>query len=461
VSQNSENGVVAMKGKFVVEDRDLKKSILYSLMVFASVAFLGGVAPASSVARDLDCKKLSDPNLVSCSYEATPASGPVSMKLEVAGDARKIESVSTYPGTGQKTAILFLLDVSDPSREKVVRSNVAQIRLMLDSLKPHQQVGLATFDSQYRLLAPVGSSPSKVKAALSEVRAGGAATEFYKNIISGAKAIGTVKADRRVLMLFSDGKAEDKAYSREDAIKELRSSKATLVGLGFADSPSQTPALQTIERLANDTGGVFVKADLGYRLPEKFLTKPFAAAETGGVFTFNVRDVFGNVDIEAIITSNKKQTAKLHARFSTNAGRSYLQNSIAFFFSYWIHLVIGLLLLVGTVFGALRYKKMVAARNVPSLDFGYLEELDGQGTTHSLNRQALRIGRGDDSDVQLLNSSVSRNHAELHRRDDGWHLVDLGSTNGVRVNDATISNAVLGSGDIIEVGEVRFRFVEY
>ena len=130
-------------------------------------------------------------------------------------------------------------------------------------------------------------------------------------------------------------------------------------------------------------------------------------------------------------------------------------------YSYWIYFGVCLLFLAVTIFGAFRYKKLAAARNVPSVEFGYLEELDGQGTIHALNRQALRIGRGDDSDLQLLNSSVSRNHAELHRRDDGWHLVDLGSTNGVRVNDTTVSHAVLGNRDIIEVGEVRFRFVEY
>ncbi len=430
-------------------------------MAFASAALLGSAGYARTGTDALDCKKRSDPNLVSCSFEAAPAPGPVSMKLEVAGYPRKIESVSAYPAVGQKTAILFLLDVSDPSRGKVVQSNIAQIRLMLNRLKPHQQVGLATFDSQYSLLAPVGSSPSEIRTALNAVRAGGAATEFYKNIISGAKTIGAVQADRRVLMLFSDGKAEDKAYAREDAVKELRSSRSTLVGLGFADSPSQMPALQTMERLANETGGVFVKADPEYSLPEKFMSKPFGAAETGGVFTFSVRDVFGNVDLVASITSNKKQTAELHGGLSANLGRTYFQNSIAFLYSYWIYFGVGLLFLVGTIFGALRYKKMAAARTVPSVEFGYLEELDGQGTVHALKRQALRIGRGDDSDVKLLNSSVSRNHAELHRRDDGWHLVDLGSTNGVRVNDATVSHAVLGNRDIIEVGEVRFRFVEY
>jgi pSer/pThr/pTyr-binding forkhead associated (FHA) protein len=56
---------------------------------------------------------------------------------------------------------------------------------------------------------------------------------------------------------------------------------------------------------------------------------------------------------------------------------------------------------------------------------------------------------------------VSRNHAELHRRDDGWHIVDLGSTNGIRVNEEVVTSAPLRTSDVLEIGEVRFRFVEY
>ena len=47
--------------------------------------------------------------------------------------------------------------------------------------------------------------------------------------------------------------------------------------------------------------------------------------------------------------------------------------------------------------------------------------------------QRLRIGRGNDMDVKLNSSKVSRFHVELEITSRGYHLTDPGSTNGTRV----------------------------
>jgi pSer/pThr/pTyr-binding forkhead associated (FHA) protein len=72
----------------------------------------------------------------------------------------------------------------------------------------------------------------------------------------------------------------------------------------------------------------------------------------------------------------------------------------------------------------------------------------------------MRIGRGKDNDIVLTNSSVSLNHAEIHRRrEGGYYLVDLASTNGVFVNGEKAGNVTLKSGDVIELGEVSLQFL--
>ncbi|MEH3053349.1 MAG: DUF3662 domain-containing protein [Patulibacter minatonensis] len=63
------------------------------------------------------------------------------------------------------------------------------------------------------------------------------------------------------------------------------------------------------------------------------------------------------------------------------------------------------------------------------------------------------IGRSRKSDVVVSDPSVSRQHVELRRDDQGWYAVDLGSTNGSSVDGAPLTTPRrLGPGARIEVG---------
>ncbi len=67
------------------------------------------------------------------------------------------------------------------------------------------------------------------------------------------------------------------------------------------------------------------------------------------------------------------------------------------------------------------------------------------------------IGRNRDCDLCLTDLSVSRRHAQLLRREDGWVLSDLGSHNGTRLNGWLIREpAQIRAGDRVEFGSVVF-----
>jgi hypothetical protein len=73
--------------------------------------------------------------------------------------------------------------------------------------------------------------------------------------------------------------------------------------------------------------------------------------------------------------------------------------------------------------------------------------------------RSARLGRSDDVDCPINHRSVSREHAEIKREADQFVIEDLGSANGVTVNGRTVKRAELNSGDIIELGQVVFRYV--
>ena len=73
-----------------------------------------------------------------------------------------------------------------------------------------------------------------------------------------------------------------------------------------------------------------------------------------------------------------------------------------------------------------------------------------------LDGSLLTIGRADDNGLVLRDLRVSRHHARLRARAGMLVLTDLGSRNGVRVNGVTVTEAALGVGDQIEIGDAAF-----
>jgi pSer/pThr/pTyr-binding forkhead associated (FHA) protein len=82
------------------------------------------------------------------------------------------------------------------------------------------------------------------------------------------------------------------------------------------------------------------------------------------------------------------------------------------------------------------------------------------GMEFPLDRERLTIGRTEDVNISLNHNSVSRVHCEVHALGDGrFEIVDKASSNGVRVNGAELRRGIIEPGDLIELGDVKLKFV--
>ena len=78
---------------------------------------------------------------------------------------------------------------------------------------------------------------------------------------------------------------------------------------------------------------------------------------------------------------------------------------------------------------------------------------------HELTEELVTIGRGPDNLIQIDDPSVSGRHAQINCVGDIFHLQDLNSTNGTRVNERAMTSVVaLRAGDRIRFGKVEARF---
>ena len=85
--------------------------------------------------------------------------------------------------------------------------------------------------------------------------------------------------------------------------------------------------------------------------------------------------------------------------------------------------------------------------------------VDGFGNPHALAAKTT-IGRNHDGELVVLASSVSREHAELIKKDGGWYIRDLGSRNGTFVDNTRAQGRVsLAGRAAIKIGDVALWFL--
>lgn len=80
---------------------------------------------------------------------------------------------------------------------------------------------------------------------------------------------------------------------------------------------------------------------------------------------------------------------------------------------------------------------------------------------YPLYKQTMIIGRSSDADIHVIGRFTSRRHARVVILEDETAVIeDLGSLNGIRVNDEAVTRHVLHDGDLLDVGGARLQFVD-
>lgn len=83
-----------------------------------------------------------------------------------------------------------------------------------------------------------------------------------------------------------------------------------------------------------------------------------------------------------------------------------------------------------------------------------------KGESYVLLGNRIVIGRGDKTDIKLNDTKASREHAEVTKVGSNWVATDLGSQNGIVVNDKKVTQQSLAEGDKLIVGQTVFKFAK-
>jgi pSer/pThr/pTyr-binding forkhead associated (FHA) protein len=81
-----------------------------------------------------------------------------------------------------------------------------------------------------------------------------------------------------------------------------------------------------------------------------------------------------------------------------------------------------------------------------------------KGKVYYLLGKRIIIGRADSADIQIIDSKISREHAEITFADNCYNITDLGSPNGVIINDHKIVQQQIFDGEKIVIGQSVFKY---
>ena len=81
-----------------------------------------------------------------------------------------------------------------------------------------------------------------------------------------------------------------------------------------------------------------------------------------------------------------------------------------------------------------------------------------KGRKFDVDQDEIFIGRNAQNHVPLEDTAISGRHCSIVREGRKYSLVDLGSTNGTRLNGAPVSKSPLRPKDIIQLGAIELMF---
>lgn len=82
-----------------------------------------------------------------------------------------------------------------------------------------------------------------------------------------------------------------------------------------------------------------------------------------------------------------------------------------------------------------------------------------RGEEHVVARPRWLVGRGPDVDAVFDDPEMSQRHAAIEFSRGRFHVTDLDSTNGTRVNGTPIATSELAHGDRIQAGAHVFQIL--
>ncbi|MEP6668300.1 MAG: FHA domain-containing protein [Chthoniobacter sp.] len=394
-------------------------------------------------------------------------------------------------------------DTTEKTREKLwksIRDTMGKFSAVAETA-PYQ-VGVATFSAgNLEMMAAMGSKKSIVDSAIEKITFNGVSPELYLGTKRAIEWFGGTPADRKYIVLISDGISNDKVISQQDVVQAALKAKVHICTVGFPKSTEARDGVQRLDPLADETGGYPLRADgSDPKLPADAESNLLKFVVSGGQAEIALSAPKGTVNVtgkvqtefgklytfaQSVESNGVAESTPVRSEEQPPAPESRLASFKAKLREHPVLAILGgaALLVAVILLGLLVSRAAKSAQPEPlppepfppvmdppmesedtqmpepaATVYAWLVTLDADETRYPITKAAVRIGRKPDNDIVMKNNSVSSHHAEVIKRGDKFIIADLEASNGVFIGGKRVDKTPLADGDVIELGEVRLRF---
>ena len=447
-------------------------------IALALPAVARGEAPepfaAASVASVAVDDVYAGPDAVEISFRALAADGRPAEHLRAAdvriledGEAiakNALKSLERVDETGRGVAVVLALDNSRPLLGDPFERARAQALGFLAKLAPPDQAALVSFSGQAQVVVPFGQPLEEVRERLEGLAPDRTSrtTAVFDGIHSAAELLRTMPTlpRSRFVVAFSHGRDGGGRHRLEDVIELAEGSGGDpripvftigYGGRGLAGLPGlEQLATATGARSARETDAAALYAAALAQMRGSYVAR-FETGLDGGPHRIAVEVEGRSAERGAVYPVAQRSPAFQTPWQLPALGVAAVLAGLAFWLSRRGRGE------KGADYSEMRSTIEIGSGSPPA---AHLRFVDGPlaGRSVPLRGARTRIGALAENDVAVAAPSVSRSHAEIRAEGTDFTLVDLGSTNGTRVNGARISTARLRPGDRIRIGEVELVF---
>jgi len=366
--------------------------------------------------------------------------------VDVRDSGRKIrpEEIKQLDRIGDTTrgiTCVLVIDSSPTMRGEAFDNAKAAARAFLERLGTYDKLAIVSFAGTAEVVAAFEAARADARVKLEDLESDPkpSPTVLYDAIHLALDLVrkGTNLPRRTFVIVFSDGKDGGSTHSLDQVIDFAkggeRRTHILLFTIGYDRFGGE--GLSTLQNIAKETGGEFFEAGSARNL-KSFYTSIWRQVTRSYVIRFPA-DMDGKMHTLTVAVGGELDTKSVRYPKISRPLWHYLMPAAL------------LVAIAATVFLVLR-------RRSP----GRLVFIGGPqaGDSVPLRAGTTRVGAVPENDIVIADSSVSRNHAEIHARGKRVEVQDLHSTNGTLVNGSSVRVSPLQPGDKIRIGRIDLVF---